>query len=61
MSKVIGLLNFALTNFGPIITFYAANHFFGLKVAVLASVVWTLGEIVFHIIRKKPILRVATP
>lgn len=55
MNKAVGLIRFAFSNFGPILVFYSANHFLGLKVAVLSSIIWTIGETAFHIARKKPI------
>jgi intracellular septation protein A len=55
MNKIIELLTFVFRNFGPLLIFYSTNHFFGLKTAVAASIVWTAGEIVFHRIKKKPI------
>lgn len=55
MDKAFGLIRFAFLNFGPILVFYFANHFFGLKVGVGCAVLWTLGEIFYRLITKKPI------
>lgn len=55
MTRALSFLGFALSNFGPILVFYVANHFFGLKTAVASSIVWTLFEIASHRLRKKPL------
>lgn len=52
MTKLLELVRFAVANFGPILVFYISNHFFGLQIAVIASIIWIVGEIVFHIIKK---------
>ena len=51
----MGLIRFVFLNFGPLLVFYAANHFYGLKVAVLVSVIWTVGEILFKVVQKLPV------
>jgi intracellular septation protein A len=55
MEKINKLAKFVFKNFGPILVFYIANYFFGLKIAVVASIIWTVGEIIFSIIRKQPL------
>lgn len=53
MSKLKNILQFVLNNFGPIVVFYAANHFYGTLIAVSASLVWTVGEILLNRLRGK--------
>lgn len=48
MKKVLGLLTFLLSNFGPLLAFYIGNHFWGIRAGVIATVVWTVGEITFN-------------
>jgi len=55
MKKIGGLIGFLLLQFGPILVFYGANHFYGLKAALIASTIWTAGEIAFQVARKKPL------
>lgn len=55
MQKMVGLLKFLFSNFGPLLVFYVTNHFYGLKIAIVASVVWTFAEVVHHLVKKKPI------
>jgi intracellular septation protein A len=55
MSKLKGMLSYALANFGPLLVFYISNHFFGLRTAIISSVVWVLGEIVFQVLNKRPL------
>jgi intracellular septation protein A len=53
MEKVKSLAKFILGNFGPILVFYVSNHFFGLRVAVLASILWTVGEVCTYRLKGK--------
>ncbi len=53
MKKLRNLLRFVFLNFGPIVLFYAGLILSGLKAAVIVSVAWTLGEILYHKIKKK--------
>ncbi len=55
MQNIISLFKFAFINFGPLIVFYVTNHFFGLEPAVMASIVWSVADIIFHLVKKKPI------
>jgi intracellular septation protein A len=55
MKKFRGLLKFTFSNFGPILIFYLANHFYGITVAVCASIVWTIGEVVLLRLSRKPV------
>ncbi len=40
-AKFKSSLTFAFANFGPLIVFYALNHFFGLRAAILSTLVFT--------------------
>ena len=53
MNHVVRIAKFALKNFGPLLVFYIANHFYGLKIAVALSVVWTVGEIIWLLASKQ--------
>ena len=44
MDRVQNFLKFILSNFGPLIGFYFVNQFWGLKAAVVASLVLGFGE-----------------
>jgi len=55
MQKFAGLIKFAISNFGPIAVFYGANQVWGLRVAVAATVVWSIGEIALYKIFRRPI------
>lgn len=46
MEKLKGVAIFLYKNFGPLIVFYIANHFWGLKTAILVSLVFTVIEVV---------------
>jgi intracellular septation protein A len=49
------MIMFAIPNFGPIAIFYGANHLWGLRVAIVTTVTWSVFEIIFYKLRKKPI------
>jgi intracellular septation protein A len=53
MTKLKILSSFLFSNFGPLIIFYFCNHFWGLKVALAATVIWTIGEIIFKKLKGK--------
>jgi len=55
MEKVRSTLKFLLMNFGPLIVFYVANHFFGLKMAIGISLVFTIAEVIYQKIKNEPI------
>ena len=55
MKKLLSALKYAVTNFGPLIFFYLANHFWGLKPAILVSLAFSLAEMVFKLARKEEI------
>ncbi|MFH1263483.1 MAG: septation protein IspZ [Pseudomonadota bacterium] len=46
-------MTYAFANFGPLIVFYATNHFWGLKPAIAMAVIWTIGEIVYKRTRRE--------
>lgn len=39
----------------PLLVYYAANHFYGLKWAVITSVVWSVAEILYFRIKRRQI------
>lgn len=53
MNQALRLATFAFRNFGPLIVFYAANHFYGMRTAVIAAVLFGFAEIVLHLARKE--------
>lgn len=55
MDKIKSFLKFLFTNFGPIIIFYFATRFLGLKTGILLSTFYTIAEIIHYKIKKKPI------
>jgi intracellular septation protein A len=46
-------LNLLLLSFAPLIAFYGFEHFFGLKVAIGATVVVTIAEIIYRKFKKE--------
>ena len=55
MSRISKIVLFCFTNFGPLIVFYAANHFWGLKPAIIVSLVFTAFEVAYQIKKKEKI------
>ena len=56
MKKSKKLFGFLLANFGPVILFYVAEHFYDLKTAIIATVIFTICEVFFYTqIRKQKI------
>lgn len=55
MGKSQSFLKFIFSNFGPLIIFYFANHFWGLKAAIAASLIYSVAEIVQQKIKREPI------
>ncbi|NNN06333.1 MAG: hypothetical protein HKL90_10575 [Elusimicrobia bacterium] len=53
--KVLAAVKFAFNNFGPGIVFYVANHFWGLKIAVLGTLVFVVVEVAEKLWHRKPI------
>jgi len=52
MNQKLGALARVLfDNFGPVIVFYGVNHFYGLKMAIIASTVFSIAEIVLKALR----------
>jgi intracellular septation protein A len=54
MEMIKRLLAFALSNFGPLIVFYGVNSFYGIRVAVIASITFSFLEIIYKLIKKTP-------
>jgi intracellular septation protein A len=46
MEKIKGIVQFLFKNFGPLLVFYLANRFWGLKTAIVVSLIFTVGEII---------------
>ncbi len=46
MEKIKGIIQFLFKNFGPLLVFYLANRFWGLKTAIVVSLIFTVGEII---------------
>ena len=46
-------INLMLLSFAPLIAFYGCEHFFGLKMAIAATVAVTIAEIIYRKIRKE--------
>jgi intracellular septation protein A len=55
MGKLKKIFSFVFGNFGPLVVFYAANHFCGLMTAIAVSFVFSLGEIAWKLHRKEPL------
>ena len=53
--KIRGLLKFLFNNFGPVIVFYAVNHFYGLKPAIAVSTSYSVGEIAYKVRKRQKI------
>ncbi|MGZ3711162.1 MAG: septation protein IspZ [Bdellovibrionota bacterium] len=53
--KLKGLINFAFVNFGPLIVFYGTNRIYGLKIAIIASTLFSFAEIAWRLYRRLPI------
>src|SRR6185437_3187026 len=47
-----------LGNLAPVLVFYVVNHFYGLRPAVVTTIIFTLGEIIRLKIQKKPLNKV---
>lgn len=52
---MLKIINFALLNFGPLIVFYAVNHFYGLRTAIITSIAVAIIEVIYMILKKKTI------
>ena len=55
MEAVKRILLFVSSNFGPLIVFYGANHFYGLRNAILISIVFSIADIGYKLFRKQPL------
>lgn len=53
--KFLQSLKFILITFGPVIVFFAADHFFSLKVAILSMLIFTLGDVIYQKYTKQKI------
>ncbi len=50
----IELTVYLLKNFGPLIIFYAANHYYGLKPAIVCAIGFTMVEVLYLLVKKQP-------
>jgi intracellular septation protein A len=50
-----GLLAWVLRDFGPLIVFYATNHFFGFVPAIIATMVWSVGDVALVKLKKEKV------
>src|SRR4051794_40376139 len=55
MKQLRSLLSFALSNFGPLIVFIAANRAFGLKAAIVLSLGVAFAEMAYRRSRGQPL------
>ena len=54
MNQLMKIIQFAFNNFGPLIVFYGVNHFYGLRTAIISSIVFSVVEVVYLFIKKIP-------
>jgi intracellular septation protein A len=47
VKAVIGIVRWILRDFGPLIVFYGTNHFFGFVPAIVAGMVWAVGDVAY--------------
>jgi hypothetical protein len=55
MGQIRAGLRFVFNSFGPFVVFYTANHFWGLKQAILLSTLFAIAEIVYKVKKKQPL------
>jgi uncharacterized membrane protein len=53
--RLHAFLAFALSSFGPILVFYGVDYGWGLMPAIAASALWSIGDVVRHVVTKKPL------
>ncbi|NNN05397.1 MAG: hypothetical protein HKL90_05810 [Elusimicrobia bacterium] len=53
MAKLKPLFAFVFGNFGPVIVFYAANHYRGLAAGITASAIYSISEIILKFVKKQ--------
>lgn len=52
---VQGRLGMMLRSLGPIAVYYLADWSLGLRAAIVASTIWSMGEVVIHLVRREPL------
>ena len=52
MQQIFRVIQFAISNFGPLIVFYFANHYYGLRTAIVASLIFSAFEIAYKLMQK---------
>jgi intracellular septation protein A len=55
MNKLLEVIKFILVNFGPIVVFFAFNHFVGIGPAIGATILWTVAEILMRLKLRQPL------
>src|SRR4051812_8798546 len=55
MSKFTQFIFFVFSNFGPLVVFYSANHFWGLKPAIVTSLIFAFFEVAYKIWKREKI------
>jgi intracellular septation protein A len=51
----VGRLGMLLRSLAPIAVYYAADWASGLRAAIVASTLWSMGEVVVHLVRREPL------
>ena len=55
MKFLPGLIRFLIRDFGPLFVFYGVNHYFGLRIAVISTVFYSVAQIALLLIRRETI------
>jgi intracellular septation protein A len=55
LKALTGTIAWILRDFGPLIVFYGANHFFGFVPAIVASMAWSVGDVALIKLRKQQV------
>lgn len=55
MKSVIALAAWILRDFGPLLVFYGTNHFLGFVPAIVASMVWSVADVVLVKMKKQTV------
>lgn len=55
MKAVAGIILWILRDFGPLIVFYAANHFFGFVPAIILTMVWSVADVAIVKLKKQQV------
>ena len=55
MKSLPNLLRFLVRDFGPLFVFYFVNHYYGLRVAVVSAVIYSVAQVALLLIRREKI------